>query len=67
VVGPETASRILESLSGVELILTVVVAATGIRISEALGLKWEDTVNASMVAAQDAVMKAIQTGSRAVN
>jgi integrase len=38
----ERTSRILESLSGVELTLTIVVAATGIRISEGLGLKWED-------------------------
>lgn len=42
VVDPETAARILEGLSGAELALTILVAATGVRISEALGLKWED-------------------------
>jgi len=41
-VDPATAGRILEALSGAELALTLLVAAIGLRISEALGLKWED-------------------------
>jgi integrase len=42
VIDPATAAKILESLSGPELALTILIAATGIRISEALGLRWED-------------------------
>jgi integrase len=45
VITPETAARIFEQLSGAELALAVLVAATGVRISEALGLKWEDIVD----------------------
>ncbi len=41
-VDPATAGRILEKLSGAELALTLLVAATGLRISEALGLQWQD-------------------------
>ena len=41
-VDPTTAGRRLERLSGAELALTLLVAATGLRISEALGLRWED-------------------------
>ncbi len=40
--GSGTAGRILERLSGAELALTLLVAATGLRISEALGLQWQD-------------------------
>ena len=42
VLDPATAAKIFEQLSGFELTLTILVAATGIRISEAMGLKWED-------------------------
>ena len=42
VVTPEIAARIFEQLSGAELALAMLVAATGVRISEALGLRWED-------------------------
>jgi integrase len=41
-VDPATAGRILERLSGAELALALLVAATGLRISEALGLQWQD-------------------------
>jgi len=42
VVDPATAAQILEALTGAERALTLLVAATGLRISEALGLRWED-------------------------
>jgi integrase len=42
VLDPATAAKIFEQLSGFELTLTILVAATGIRISEAMGLKWGD-------------------------
>lgn len=42
VLDPSTAAKIFEALSGAERALVILVAATGIRISEALGLKWED-------------------------
>ena len=42
VIDPAMAAKILEKLSGAELALTILVAATGARISEALGLKWAD-------------------------
>ena len=42
VLDPATAAKIFAALSGAELALTILVAATGIRISEAMGLKWED-------------------------
>lgn len=42
VIAPATAAKIFEALSGAELALAILVAATGIRISEALGLKWGD-------------------------
>ena len=42
VLEPATAAKIFEALSGAELALAILVAATGIRISEAMGLKWED-------------------------
>jgi integrase len=42
VLDPSTAVKIFEALSGAERALAILVAATGIRISEARGLKWED-------------------------
>jgi integrase len=42
VLDPSTGAKIFEALSGAERALAILVAATGIRISEALGLKWED-------------------------
>src|ERR1035438_6067190 len=42
VLDPATAARIFEQLLGFELTLTILVAATGIRISEAMGLRWDD-------------------------
>jgi len=42
VLDPTTAAKIFDHLSGCELTLAILVAATGVRISEALGLKWED-------------------------
>ncbi|MBB5342074.1 integrase [Edaphobacter lichenicola] len=42
VLDPSSAAKIFETLSGADRALAILVAATGIRISEALGLKWED-------------------------
>jgi integrase len=42
VLDPKTAARIFDHLSGFELTLAILVAAKGVRISEAMGLKWED-------------------------
>lgn len=42
VVDPATAAKIFAALSGAEQALVILVAATGIRISEAMGLQWED-------------------------
>jgi integrase len=42
VLDPSSAAKIFETLSGAERALSILVAATGIRISEALGLRWED-------------------------
>jgi integrase len=42
IVTPEQAFQILMALPEPERVLTLVIAATGLRISEALGLQWED-------------------------
>src|ERR1017187_1231053 len=42
IVTPEQAFQILMALPEVERVLTLVIAATGLRISEALGLQWQD-------------------------
>lgn len=42
VIDPDTAAHILIALKGIEFTVTVLIAATGLRISEALGLKWAD-------------------------
>jgi len=41
IVTPEQAFKILMALSEPERVLTLVIAATGLRISEALGLRWQ--------------------------
>ena len=42
IVTPEQAFTILMALPEAERVLTLVIAATGLRISEALGLQWQD-------------------------
>ena len=42
IVTPEQAFKILLALPESERVLTLVIAATGLRISEALGLQWQD-------------------------
>jgi integrase len=42
IVTPEQAFTILMALPESERVLTLVIAATGLRISEALGLQWQD-------------------------
>ncbi len=42
IVTPEQAFTILMALPEPERVLTLVIAATGLRISEALGLQWQD-------------------------
>jgi integrase len=42
IVTPEQAFKILMALPESERVLTLVIAATGLRISEALGLQWQD-------------------------
>jgi integrase len=54
-------------LSGAELALTILVAATGIRISEAMGLKWEDVdyhgkqINLRRVWVKDTIVERLKT------
>ncbi len=67
VVNPATAAKIFEALSGAELALAILVAATGIRISEALGLKWSDVdyesgqINLRRVWVSDMVVNRLKT------
>ena len=67
VLDPATAAKIFEQLSGVELALTILVAATGIRISEAMGLKWEDIdyqnkqINLRRVWVSDTIVEKMKT------
>ena len=42
IVTPEQAFKILMALPEPERVLTLLIAATGLRISEALGLQWQD-------------------------
>jgi integrase len=42
IVTPEQAFKIMMALPESERVLTLVIAATGLRISEALGLQWQD-------------------------
>ena len=42
IVSPTQALKILMALSEPERVLTLVIAVTGLRISEALGLQWRD-------------------------
>jgi integrase len=54
-------------LSGFELALTILVAATGVRISEAMGLKWEDIdyqnkqINLRRVWVKDTIVERLKT------
>ena len=67
VVDPATAAKIFELLSGMEQTLVILVAATGIRISEAMGLKWEDVdyqtkqINLRRVWVRDTVVERLKT------
>jgi integrase len=67
VLDPATAARIFDHLSGCELAVTILVAATGVRISEALGLKWEDIdfqnkqINLRRVFVSDRVVEKMKT------
>jgi len=67
VLEPATAAKIFEALSGAELALAVLVAATGIRISEAMGLKWEDVdyqnkqINLHRVWVSDTIVEKMKT------
>jgi integrase len=67
VLDPATAAKIFEQLSGFELTLTILVAATGIRISEAMGLKWEDIdyqnkqINLRRVWVSDTIVEKMKT------
>ena len=67
VLEPATAAKIFEALSGAELALAVLVAATGIRISEAMGLKWEDVdyqnkqINLRRVWVKDTIVERLKT------
>jgi integrase len=67
VVDPATAAKIFQNLSGMEQTLVIVVAATGVRISEAMGLKWEDIdyhnkqINLRRVWVQGTVVERLKT------
>jgi integrase len=67
VLDPATAAKIFEQLSGFELALTILVAATGVRISEAMGLKWEDIdyqnkqINLRRVWVSDTIVEKMKT------
>jgi integrase len=67
VLDPATAAKIFEQLSGFELTLTILVAATGVRISEAMGLKWEDIdyqnkqINLRRVWVSDTIVEKMKT------
>jgi len=67
VVDPATAAKIFQNLSGMEQTLVILVAATGVRISEAMGLKWEDIdyqskqINLRRVWVQDKVVERLKT------
>jgi integrase len=67
VLEPATAAKIFEALSGAELALAILVAATGIRISEAMGLKWEDVdyqnkqINLRRVWVKDTIVERLKT------
>lgn len=71
VVDPATAAKILGAFSGpdqaLQLALTILVAATGIRISEALGLKWADIdyqhkqINLHRVYVNETVVECLKT------
>jgi len=67
VLDPGTAAKIFDHLSGCELTLAILVAATGVRISEALGLKWEDVdfqseqINLRRVWVSDTIVEKMKT------
>jgi integrase len=67
VLDPSTAAKIFEALSGAERAIAILVAATGIRISEALGLKWEDIdyhnkqINLRRVWVSDTIVERLKT------
>jgi integrase len=71
VVDPATAAKIFQALSGMEQTLVILVAATGIRISEAMGLQWEDIdypnqqINLRRVWVQDTVVERLKTDDSA--
>jgi integrase len=67
VLDPAAAAKIFDHLSGCELTLAILVAATGVRISEALGLKWEDVdfhskqINLRRVWVSDQIVEKMKT------
>jgi integrase len=67
VVDPATAAKIFQNLSGMEQALVILVAATGVRISEAMGLQWQDVdyenkqINLCRVWVQDKVVERLKT------
>lgn len=71
VVDPATAAKIFQALSGMERTLVILVAATGVRISEAMGLKWEDVdyhnkqIHLRRVWVQDTVVERLKTDDSA--
>ena len=67
VVDPVTAAKIFQALSGMEQTLVILVATTGVRISEAMGLRWEDIdyqnkqINLRRVWVKDTVVERLKT------
>ncbi len=67
VLDPATAAKIFQALSGMEQTLVILVAATGIRISEAMGLKWDDIdyhnkqINLRRVWVQNTIVERLKT------
>jgi integrase len=71
VVDPAMAAKIFQKLSGIEQTLVILVAATGVRISEAMGLKWEDVdyhnkqINLRRVWVRDTIVERLKTDDSA--
>jgi integrase len=67
VLDPATAAKIFAALSGAEQALVILIAATGIRISEAMGLRWEDIdyqnkqINLRRVWVKDTIVERLKT------
>jgi len=66
VVDPATAAKIFQSLSGMEQTLVILVATTGVRIGEAMGLKWDidyqnKQINLRRVWVKDTIVERLKT------